>query len=979
MNKFTNSASAVMAAFVLAACGGGGGGNNVVAPDPAPVGPQAASIRGAINQSIPSVTLPSGTLPSASIPSATLPSLSLPSTEVDEVPSVAVVRTLNVVLESSQEVTDTPLAPTNLGLSAIASVVVDESTGQVVASVVTEGLDAGDEITMVHIHSGFAGSNGPVLIGFTQAADPSVFELTANVSDFADFPGNDIQTFLDGGWYLNLHTASNPAGQLRGQVFTADVDVVRMTLEGQQENPPVENADGVSGVAYATIDVADEEILLNVNVQGFVPFLDAPVGPVHLHSAFAGENGAVILPLQPVGDSETSYTGTEADVLPDQVLDFATLAEGGHYINVHSAANASGEIRGQLVPRGIDSVRMVLQGQQENPPVENAEGISGIAYATFNAADERIVLNTTVEGFVPFLDAPVGPVHLHNAFAGENGAVILPLQPVDGSETVFRGTEVDQIEILDFDVLAQGGYYINVHSAENASGELRGQVVPRNVDTVRMELQGQQENPPIVNEAGISGIAYATFNEGEERIVLNTTVEGFVPFLDAPVGPVHLHNGFAGENGPVILPLQPVDGSETVFRGTELDQIDVLDFATLAQGGYYINVHSAENASGELRGQVVPRDIDVVRSELQGQQENPPVVNDAGISGIGYATINASEQRIVLNTTVEGFVPFLNAPVGPVHLHDAFAGENGAVILPLQPVDGSETVFRGTEANILPDQVLDFDRLAQGGHYINVHSEANASGEVRGQLVPRGVESVRIELEGAQENPVVVNAEGISGIGYATFNASEERIVLNTTVEGFVPFLDAPVGPVHLHNAFAGLNGPVILPLSPVDGSETVFRGTEADVLPDQVLDFSQLLQGGHYINVHSEANASGEIRGQLVTANNAVLRSDLSGSQVDPVDPTAATAVGYLTLVDRASGQFSSTVSFLGLDATSVTVNATDAATGDDIVIVELVQDVEDSNLFTSPAAAVRNVNGLLNGGYSFLAAGTEAETDDQ
>ena len=973
MNKLTNITSAGIAALVLAACGGGGGNNNQVAPQ-APAGPQAASIRGAIDQPLPSEVLPAGSLPAASIPSASLPSISLPANEIDEVPSSIDVRTIEVVLQSSQEVVDTPLIPTNQSLTAQAQVAVDVSTGRVVATLVAEGIDDDDSITMVHIHSGFAGSNGPVLVGFDQTADPLVFELNADITSFADVPGNDIQTFLDGGWYLNLHTESNPAGQLRGQVFTSEIDVVRMTLEGQQENPPIENAQGVAGVAYATVDVADEEIVLNVSVQGFTPFLDAPVGPVHLHSGFAGENGSVILPLQPVGDSATNFSGTEADVLADQVLDFAALAEGGHYINVHSAENASGEVRGQLVPRQIDVVRMELEGQQENPPISSAPGISGVAYATFNVDDERIVLNTTVEGFVPFLDAPVGPVHLHSAFAGENGPVILPLQPVDGSETVFRGTELDQIEILDFAVLAQGGYYINVHSAQNASGELRGQVVPRGVDTVRMELQGQQENPPVVNADGVSGIAYATFNSSEERIVLNTTVEGFVPFLDAPVGPVHLHNGFAGENGPVILPLQPVDGSETVFRGTELDQIDTLDFGVLAQGGYYINVHSAQNASGEVRGQVVPRNVDVIRSELQGAQENPPVENEVGISGVGYATINANEERIVLNTTVEGFVPFLNAPVGPVHLHDAFAGENGAVILPLQPVDGSETVFRGTESDILPDQILDFDRLLQGGHYINVHSEANASGEIRGQLIPRDVEAVRIELEGRQENPVVINEEGVSGIAYATFNPAAERIVLNASVEGFVPFLDAPVGPVHLHSAFAGVNGPVVLPLQPVGDSETQFRGTEADVLADQDLDFVQLLQGGHYINIHSEANASGELRGQLVSSQSAVLRSDLSGGQADP---TTATAVGYLTLLDRATEQFTSNVTVAGLDASSVTVNASDANTGDDVLIAELVSDPDDPNFFSIPSASVRNLGGLLNGGYTFVADGTESEEE--
>lgn len=982
MSKLTPLPIVIALSAVLSACGGGSGGNsspanispaiNTNTPE-APVGQaqeeaeELAVIRGVIDETLPSAALPSASLPSLSLPSTILPSISLPSFELDEIPSQIELRTLKVVLEASQEVSDEPLAPGNEDLFATAIVEVNETTGEIKATVKAENLDVSDTITMVHIHSAFAGENGGILAGFASTADPLVFELTTNIASLADIPGNDLETFLDGGWYINLHTASNPAGQLRGQMFTDEIDVVRLEMEGQQENPAVINAPGISGITYATINVPEEELVLNTSVEGFVPFLDAPVGPVHLHAGFAGENGPVILPLQPVNGSETVFRGTEADAI--DTLDFDQIALGGYYMNVHSAANPSGEIRGQVVPANIEAIRMELQGQQENPPVENELGVAGIAYATFDPYQERIVINASVEGFVPFLDAPVGPVHLHAGFAGENGPVILPLQPVDGSETVFRGTELDAIDVLDFEQLAQGGHYLNIHSAANPSGELRGQVVPLGVDAVRMELEGQQENPPVQNEPGISGIAYATFDKFKERIVLNTTVEGFVPFLDAPVGPVHLHAGFAGENGPVILPLQPVDGSDTVYRGTEADAIAELDFEQLVQGGHYINVHSAANASGELRGQVVPLGVDAVRSELQGQQENPAVINEPGISGITYTTFNAVKEQIVVNTTVEGFIPFLNAPVGPVHLHAGFAGENGPVILPLQPVDGSDTVFRGTEADIIAP--LNFDQLAQGGHYMNVHSAANPSGEVRGQVVPRNVEAARIELQGQQENPPVENAPGVSGIAYATYNVGEERIVLNTTVEGFIPFLDAPVGPVHLHAGFAGINGPVVLPLQAVDGSDTVFRGTEADIIAP--LDFVQLAQGGHYINVHSAENASGEVRGQVVSSNSTVLRAELTGDQALPADDTSATGIGYLTVTDLDNGLFLSNVSLVGLDDDATVEVRTGGNNNVPFIFLDESDAVE--NLFSSPIGSVRNLNGLLNGAYAFQAEGEEGD----
>jgi len=201
-------------------------------------------------------------------------------------------------------------------LSALGTLKVDEITGNINAKVTAANVAFDDEVTAVHIHSGFAGENGPVLIGLEQISDnPVVFSVNSNISNLADELGNDLETFLDGGWYFNLHTTSNPAGHVRGQIFTDEIDVARTQLQGKQENPAVVNAEGISGVAYVTLNPDEGEIVANVSVQGFVPFLDVPIGPVHLHSAFAGVNGPVFLPLFPVGDSDTVFRGTEADAI----------------------------------------------------------------------------------------------------------------------------------------------------------------------------------------------------------------------------------------------------------------------------------------------------------------------------------------------------------------------------------------------------------------------------------------------------------------------------------------------------------------------------------------------------------------------------------------------------------------------------------------------------------------------------------------
>jgi hypothetical protein len=579
---------------------------------------------------------------------------------------------------------------------------------------------------------------------------------------------------------------------------------------------------------------------------------------------------------------------------------------------------------------------------------------------TINAEEESIVGTVSVEGFIPFLDAPIGPVHLHNGFAGENGPVFLPLFAIEGSDTSFRGTEADAIDAIDFDRIALGGTYINVHSEENGSGEIRGQVVPRGVDVARSELQGQQENPPVVNAEGISGIGYVTINAERESIVGTVTVEGFVPFLDAPIGPVHIHNGFAGENGPVFLPLFALEGSETSFRGTEVDAISDINFDSIALGGTYINVHSAENGSGEIRGQVVTRGVDVTRSELQGQQENPPVVNADGISGIGYVTVNAEQQSIVGTVTVEGFVPFLDAPIGPVHLHNGFAGENGPVFLPLFALDGSDTSFRGTASDAI--DAIDFERIAQGGTYINVHSEENGSGEIRGQVLSGSTVVVRSELQTEQEVPAVTTpaADDVSGIGYITFDAENAAVtpVANVTVSGFEATM------VHVHRGgVAGVAGPVqigLTDISPDDAPGTVFTSNDGEIFS-----LNGLLAGAYYFNAHSEANPAGEVRGQILVDNVRAFRAELDGSQVLPeANPTAATGIGFIT-VNLGTEAFVANVQVTGFDAEPEFVSLNIGGANNNV----FREFSSEGDGFFTVADQVANLQGLLNGAYSIQA----------
>jgi hypothetical protein len=119
-------------------------------------------------------------------------------------------------------------------------------------------------------------------------------------------------------------------------------------LTGAQEVPPVGgNASGTSDITIflskcpsAASSLSCPEAFGTVTTSGFVGTA------AEIHRGKPGQNGPVILPLTKTGE------GTWA--VPDRAFisdsDFGGYQDGELYVNVHSANNPHGEVRGQLVP-----------------------------------------------------------------------------------------------------------------------------------------------------------------------------------------------------------------------------------------------------------------------------------------------------------------------------------------------------------------------------------------------------------------------------------------------------------------------------------------------------------------------------------------------------------------------------------------------------------------------------------------------------
>ncbi len=73
-----------------------------------------------------------------------------------------------------------------------------------------EAVFTGFTATAAHIHTGDVGANGPVRLPLTLAAPGAKGVLTLEQAD--------IDVLDLGGLYVNAHSATNPGGELRGQL-----------------------------------------------------------------------------------------------------------------------------------------------------------------------------------------------------------------------------------------------------------------------------------------------------------------------------------------------------------------------------------------------------------------------------------------------------------------------------------------------------------------------------------------------------------------------------------------------------------------------------------------------------------------------------------------------------------------------------------------------------------------------------------------
>ncbi len=149
-----------------------------------------------------------------------------------------------------------------------------------------------------------------------------------------------IEALAAGASYVNVHTAKNRAGEIRGQLARGAL-VVAADLTAAAEVPKPRGAASARGRLTGKVQVRGDAVTLRWRLTA--AGLTGQAVAAHLHRGAPGKAGPVLASL--CGPCRSGATGSTA--LSDAAL--AAIHAGQAYVNVHTARNQAGEVRGQAV------------------------------------------------------------------------------------------------------------------------------------------------------------------------------------------------------------------------------------------------------------------------------------------------------------------------------------------------------------------------------------------------------------------------------------------------------------------------------------------------------------------------------------------------------------------------------------------------------------------------------------------------------
>ncbi len=271
----------------------------------------------------------------------------------------------------------------------------------------------------------------------------------------------DTTTVSDGQHMVTASVTDSMNQTTTTQPLTVTVDnnpAFSVTLSPKQIFPaPTSTA---TATASLTVKLANGAASGKVTVSGVT------ATGVTINEAFAGNTGASLVTL-----TANAGTAGEWDVPAGATLtadQITALLQGKLYVLVTSAANAGGEIRGQITPANVTVVFASLAGSQEVPAVTTTA--AGAAAVTVDANADTVTVHLHDTGITDATGAG-----LYTAASGATGPKLVAFTQ-DNANPAHWSAELAKITATDVSNFKANMWYVNVLTTADPAGEVRGQI-----------------------------------------------------------------------------------------------------------------------------------------------------------------------------------------------------------------------------------------------------------------------------------------------------------------------------------------------------------------------------------------------------------------------------------------------------------------------------------------------------------------------
>lgn len=531
----------------------------------------------------------------------------------------------------------------NTTATGVASFHLNQTKDTMCIDIVAIGLSG--PITGIHVHEGATGTNGGVVLNLSAFISGNRISTMITGSDLT---AENIEKYLSGMYYLNVHTAANPNGEIRGQLKLETDKGYRASMDAAQQTHTVTSS--ATGLASFSVSLAGEKMEIKVVATD----LSGTITAAHLHYGASGIAGGVAVNLSSMISGNT-IVGT-ADISGNATL-MDSLKAGNVYINIHTAANPNGEIRGQLSTNSNLYFDGMMDINQEPHAVVNSMAM-GLVIVEVSPDLENVMTYSLIDG----ISGAITSAHLHTGAVGVSGNVALNVSTGIAGSAITSTNTINITNTVDLGILnamLTGGIYLNVHTALNAAGEVRGQLTRIIREGYTINLDGEQEVPAVSGSA--QGMGIVSIDRGRSNAHYMVVLEG----LSGNITGAHFHNAAAGANGGVVYNMSAGFTQSATFDGafgywTDLDANTAFmntNEVMFRNDEIYVNIHTAANANGEIRGQV-RRDADCMNSLTNTVSQS--IFNNVAISPNPVSdnlTLNveldeAFEGNIIITNTV---------------------------------------------------------------------------------------------------------------------------------------------------------------------------------------------------------------------------------------------------------------------------------------------------------------------------------------